>query len=134
MNGFHQRRRSLREAIFGPRVERKRRARELMPNLLIVVLVISAIIIGLECFDWLTVSAAQAALARPDLTPGETAMLGEILKDVIEADNGNDGLVKYAVGGVNGVLLALTQRNGFGGDKELDAIDKQITRLEGSSK
>ena len=111
-----------------------RPAKELMPNLLTVVLGLLCLIAGLEWIDERGVNAAIDAaskmLANPLLTDADRQAAIKSIADARAADAANDDVVKYGVGAIGGVLLSLTRRNGHNGDKELDAIDKQITRLE----
>ena len=114
-----------------------RPAKELMPNLLTVVLGMLCLIAGLEWIDErgvnTAIEAANKMLKNPLLTDADRQAAIKTIADARTADAANDDVVKYGVGAIGGVLLALAKRNGNGhGDKELDAVDREITRLEES--
>lgn len=92
----------------------KRPAKELLPNLIIVFLGLGAVLMGIEWMDAVAVSEAQAALARPELTPDETAILAQSLADARDADAANDNLINTALGALAATLIQLTRRNGDG--------------------
>ena len=90
----------------------KLRPRELMPNLITVFLGLSCVLMGIEWFDAQAIAEAQAALARPNLTPAETTALAASLSEARAADAANDDLMNTALGALAATLITLSKRNG----------------------
>ena len=90
----------------------KPKARELMPNFVILLLVLISAAVGIELADSYAIAQAQAALDQINLTPAETAARAKALQQAIEADTGNDEIIKLIIVALAGVVPALAKRNG----------------------